>query len=161
MRAVTGSTEWGNLIRKCYSTVPNSSVERRLHPWPLSEIMIHTLFFLTKLKTFCKQNRELLKTSFRKKNTEGAWRARSAKLISLYLANQWVQMTIFDLLKCILGSSLNFIRLLRVVFSSQQRLNRPAVNAVQWRHYYPKTGWWFWLVDFLNIRIIMENYDKF
>ena len=27
--------------------------------------------------------------------------------------------------------SLNFIRLLRVVFSSQQRLNRPAVNAVQ------------------------------
>ena len=28
-------------------------------------------------------------------------------------------------------SSLKFIRLLRVVFSSQQRLNRPAVNAVQ------------------------------
>ena len=27
--------------------------------------------------------------------------------------------------------SLKFIRLLRVVFSSQQRLNRPAVNAVQ------------------------------
>ena len=27
--------------------------------------------------------------------------------------------------------SQNFIRLLRVVFSSQQRLNRPAVNAVQ------------------------------
>ena len=25
----------------------------------------------------------------------------------------------------------NFIRLLRVVFFSQQRLNRPAVNAVQ------------------------------
>ena len=45
--------------------------------------------------------------------------------------------------------SLNFIRLLRVVFSSQQRLNRPAVNAVQW------------LVDCLNIRIIMYNYEKF
>ena len=29
------------------------------------------------------------------------------------------------------ASSLKFIRLLRVVFSSQQRLNRPAVNAVQ------------------------------
>ena len=28
-------------------------------------------------------------------------------------------------------SSLKFIRLLRVVFTSQQRLNRPAVNAVQ------------------------------
>ena len=38
------------------------------------------------------------------------------------------------------GASLNFIRLLRVVFSSQQRLNRPAVNAVQRRHHYPKTG---------------------
>ena len=34
--------------------------------------------------------------------------------------------------KCILTiCSLKFIRLLRVVFSSQQRLNRPAVNAVQ------------------------------
>ena len=30
-----------------------------------------------------------------------------------------------------LGPSLKFIRLLRVVFCSQQRLNRPAVNAVQ------------------------------
>ena len=30
-----------------------------------------------------------------------------------------------------LANSLKFIRLLRVVFSSQQRLNRPAVNAVQ------------------------------
>ena len=28
-------------------------------------------------------------------------------------------------------SSLNFLRLLRVVFPSQQRLNRPVVNAVQ------------------------------
>ena len=36
--------------------------------------------------------------------------------------------------------SLNFIRLLRIVFSSQHRLNRPVVNAVHWRHYYPKTG---------------------
>ena len=34
--------------------------------------------------------------------------------------------------------SLKFIRLLRVVFSSQQRLNRPAVNAVQWRHSLPE-----------------------
>ena len=31
--------------------------------------------------------------------------------------------------------SLNFIRLLQVVFSSQQCLNRLAVNAIQWRHY--------------------------
>ena len=31
-----------------------------------------------------------------------------------------------------------FIRLLRVVFSSQQRLNRRAVNAVQWRHSLPE-----------------------
>ena len=38
------------------------------------------------------------------------------------------------------SSSLNFIGLLRVVFSSQQRLNRPAVNVVQRRHHYPKTG---------------------
>ena len=36
------------------------------------------------------------------------------------------------------GGSLKFIRLLRVVFSSQQRLNRPAVNAVQWRHSLPE-----------------------
>ena len=56
--------------------------------------------------------------------------------------------------------SLNFIRLLLVVFSSQQHLNRPAINAVQWRHY-PTTWWWFWLVDCLNIRIIMCNYEKF
>ena len=34
--------------------------------------------------------------------------------------------------------SLKFIWLLRVVFSSQQRLNRPAVNAVQWRHSLPE-----------------------
>ena len=34
--------------------------------------------------------------------------------------------------------SLKFIRFLRVVFSSQQRLNRPAVNAVQWRHSLPE-----------------------
>ena len=34
--------------------------------------------------------------------------------------------------------TLKFIRLLRVVFSSQQRLNRPAVNAVQWRHSVPE-----------------------
>ena len=33
--------------------------------------------------------------------------------------------------KCKKECSLKFIRLLRVVFSSQQRLNRPAVNAVQ------------------------------
>ena len=47
------------------------------------------------------------------------------------------------------------------VFSSQQYLNRPAINAVQWRHHYPKTGQWFWLVDCLNICIIMYNYGKF
>ena len=56
--------------------------------------------------------------------------------------------------------SLNFIRFLRVVFPSQQRLNRRAVNVVQWRHYYSKTGWWFWLVDCLNVRIIMHNHEK-
>ena len=50
--------------------------------------------------------------------------------------------------------SLNFRRLLWVVFSSQQRLNRPAVNTVQWRHY-PKIGWWFWLVDCPNVCTIM------
>ena len=36
------------------------------------------------------------------------------------------------------SASLKFIRLLRVVFSSQQRLNRPAVNAIQWRHSLPE-----------------------
>ena len=36
---------------------------------------------------------------------------------------------VFNCCKC--SGSLKFIRLLRVVFSSQQRLNRPAVNAVQ------------------------------
>ena len=30
-----------------------------------------------------------------------------------------------------LATSLKFIRLLRVVFSSKQHMNRPAVNAVQ------------------------------
>ena len=35
--------------------------------------------------------------------------------------------------------SLKFIRLLRVVLSSEQCLNRPAVNAVQGPHHYPKT----------------------
>ena len=34
--------------------------------------------------------------------------------------------------------SLKFIRLLRVVLSSQQRLNQPVVNAVQWRHSLPE-----------------------
>ena len=57
-------------------------------------------------------------------------------------------------------SSLNFIQLPRAVFSFQQHLNRPAINAVQWHQYYPKTGLWFWLVDCLNIRIIMYSYEK-
>ena len=39
---------------------------------------------------------------------------------------------------CSSHDSLKFNRLLRVVFSSQQRLNRPAVNAVQWRHSLPE-----------------------
>ena len=39
---------------------------------------------------------------------------------------------------CGISLSLKFIWLLRVVFSSQQRLNRPAVNAVQWRHSLPE-----------------------
>ena len=39
-------------------------------------------------------------------------------------------------LKKVSRYSLNFIRLLRVVITpSVKRLNRPAVNAVQWRHY--------------------------
>ena len=38
----------------------------------------------------------------------------------------------------VLWDSLKFIRLLRAVFSSQQRLNRPTVNAVQWRHSLPE-----------------------
>ena len=37
-------------------------------------------------------------------------------------------------------SSLKFTRLLRVVFSSQQRLNQPAINAAQWRHSLPENG---------------------
>ena len=41
--------------------------------------------------------------------------------------------------------SLKFIRLLRVVFSSQQRLNRPAVNAVQWRHSLPEKRIVIWI----------------
>ena len=47
------------------------------------------------------------------------------------------KMIFLDKWKMVLGS-LNFRRLLRVLFSSQQRLNRPAVKAAQWRHY-PKT----------------------
>ena len=35
-------------------------------------------------------------------------------------------------------SRVKFIRLLQVVFASQQRLNRLAVNAVQWRHSLPE-----------------------
>ena len=34
--------------------------------------------------------------------------------------------------------SLKFIRLLQVVFSSQQGLNRPVVNAIQWHHSLPE-----------------------
>ena len=55
-------------------------------------------------------------------------------------------------------AGLNFRRLLWVVFSSQQRLNRPAVHTGEWRHY-PKIGWWFWLVDCPNVCIIMYNYE--
>ena len=57
-----------------------------------------------------------------------------------------------------LESSLKFIRLFRVVFSSQQRLNRPAVNAVQWRHSLPENrvviliGW---------LSKYSHNYEKF
>ena len=41
-----------------------------------------------------------------------------------------------DISKKVSRYSLNFIRLLRVVITpSVKRLNRPAVNAVQWRHY--------------------------
>ena len=55
--------------------------------------------------------------------------------------------------------SLNYRRLLRVVFSSQQRLNWPALFAVQWRHH-PKTGWWLCLVNCPNIRIIMKHFSS-
>ena len=37
-----------------------------------------------------------------------------------------------------LATSLKFIQLLRVIFSSQQRMNRPAVNAAQCRHSLPE-----------------------
>ena len=43
----------------------------------------------------------------------------------------WVAMPVDYIERYKQRNSLNFIRLLRVVFSSQQRLNRPAVNAVQ------------------------------
>ena len=46
-------------------------------------------------------------------------------------------------------TSLKFIRLLRVVFSSQQRLNRRAVNAVQWRHSLPE-NWVVILIGWLS-----------
>ena len=43
--------------------------------------------------------------------------------------------------------SLKFIQLLRVVFSSQQRLNRRAVNAFRDVTHYPKPGSDFdWLI---------------
>ena len=45
--------------------------------------------------------------------------------------------------------SLKFIRLLWVVFSSQQRLNRAAVNAVQWRHSLPE-NWVVILIGWLS-----------
>ena len=54
--------------------------------------------------------------------------------------------------------SLNFIRLLRVVFSSQQRLNRPAVNAVQWRHSLPENRVVI-LIGWLSKH--SHNYEKF
>ena len=59
--------------------------------------------------------------------------------------------------KCNYRTSLNFRRLLRVVFC-KQRLNKPAVNAVQWGHY-PKTRWWFSLVDCPKFYIFIYNYD--
>ena len=58
--------------------------------------------------------------------------------------------------------SLNFRRLLWVVFSSQQRLNRPAVNTVQWRHY-PKIGCnsdWLIVQTFAQLCIIMSVFLK-
>ena len=57
--------------------------------------------------------------------------------------------------------SRNFIWLLRVFFSSQQCLNRPAVNAVQWRHSYPKTSSDLigWLSKDLHTLVIMYNYQ--
>ena len=55
--------------------------------------------------------------------------------------------TVEQISKIIHTASLNFSRLLWVVFSSQQRLNPPAVNAVQWRHSLPENrvvifDWW-------------------
>ena len=60
------------------------------------------------------------------------------------------------------AGSLKFIRFLRVVFSSQQRLNRRAVNAIQWRHSLLENlvaiiGW---LSKHLHILcIIMKNFS--
>ena len=58
-------------------------------------------------------------------------------------------------------NSLKFIWLLRVIFSSQQRLIRPAINAVQWRHSLSENRVVILIGWVLNIRIIMYNYEKF
>ena len=55
-------------------------------------------------------------------------------------------------------SSLKFIRLLRVVFSSQQRLNRLAINAVQWRHSLTENQVVI-LIGWLSKHL--HNYEKF
>ena len=39
---------------------------------------------------------------------------------------------------CLHRHSLKFILSLQVVFSSQQHLNWPAINAIQWRHSLPE-----------------------
>ena len=60
------------------------------------------------------------------------------------------------------GSLKLFIRLLRVVFSSQQRLNRHAVNAIQRRHSLPENPVAIvgWLSKHLHILcMIMKNFS--
>ena len=58
-----------------------------------------------------------------------------------------------------LSKSLAFCEFASFDFEPWQRLNRPAVNAAQWRHHYPKTRQWFLLADCLNIRKIMRNFS--
>ena len=52
-------------------------------------------------------------------------------LISIHKDGYQTEYRVSNLEQTINSCSLKFIRLLRVVFSSQQRLNRPADNAVQ------------------------------
>jgi len=58
--------------------------------------------------------------------------------------------------------SLNFTQLLQVVFSSQQRLNRPFIMPSSDITNYPKTGYWFcnigfWTLIFEILRVLAKE----